>query len=387
MRPSPVISAVGTGALAFGLALSMAPGALAAPGPVPQNPVADDTVAAAGMMDALKRDLDLTPFEAESLLEAQETAFEVDAEATEAAGAAYAGSLFDTDTHELTVLVTDTAAVEAVEATGAEATVVSYGTEGLAEVVEDLNEASVQEGVLGWYPDVESDTVVIEVLEGSGADIDGLIAEAGVEASAVQVVETDQAPQVYADIIGGVAYYIGGGRCSVGFSATNSAGQPGFVTAGHCGSVGSAVTIGNGRGTFERSVFPGNDAAFVRGTSNFTLRNLVSRYSSGGTQAVTGTTQAPIGSAVCRSGSTTGWHCGTIQARNQTVRYPQGTVNGLTRTNVCAEPGDSGGSFISGSQAQGVTSGGSGNCRTGGTTYYQEVMPMVNSWGVRIRTS
>ncbi|WP_026129306.1 S1 family peptidase, partial [Nocardiopsis prasina] len=91
-------------------------------------------------------------------------------------------------------------------------------------------------------------------------------------------------------------------------------------------------------------------------------------------------------SSVCRSGSTTGWHCGTIQARGQSVSYPEGTVTNMTRTTVCAEPGDSGGSYISGNQAQGVTSGGSGNCRTGGTTFYQEVTPMVNSWGVRLRT-
>ncbi|WP_026122329.1 S1 family peptidase [Nocardiopsis halotolerans] len=382
MRPSPVISAVGTGALAFGMALAMAPGALAAPAPTaPQSPVADDS--AASMMEALQRDLDLSSLEAEELLAAQEAAIETEAEATEAAGEAYGGSLFDTDTLELTVMVTDPAAVEAVEATGAEATVVSQGSDGLTEAMEDLNDAEAQEGVVGWYPDVENDTIVVEVLEGSDADVDALLADAGVDASEVEVEETSEAPQLFADIVGGYAYYMGG-RCSVGFPATNSAGQPGFVTAGHCGTVGTSVTIGNGRGVFENSVFPGNDAAFVRGTSNFTLHNLVYRYNSGGYQSVTGTSQAPTGSAVCRSGSTTGWHCGTIQARNQTVRYPQGTVYSLTRTNVCAEPGDSGGSFISGSQAQGVTSGGSGDCTYGGTTYYQEVTPMVNSWGVNI---
>ncbi len=53
---------------------------------------------------------------------------------------------------------------------------------------------------------------------------------------------------------------------------------------------------------------------------------------------------------------------------------------------MCAEPGDSGGSFISGSQAQGVTSGGSGNCSSDGTTYYQEVNPMLDSWGLSLVT-
>src|SRR3712207_7600928 len=48
--------------------------------------------------------------------------------------------------------------------------------------------------------------------------------------------------------------------------------------------------------------------------------------------------------------------CGTIQAFNTSVSYPQGVVSGLIRTNVCAEPGDSGGSLVAGNQAQGVTS-------------------------------
>ena len=383
MRPSPVVSALGTGALAFGLALGTSPAALAAP--APQSPEVDAQAEAVTMAEALQRDLDLTASEANELLTAQAEALEVDAAATEAAAEAYGGSLFDSDTYELTVLVTDAAAVGAVEATGATAEVVDHGIEGLDEVVDDLNAAHAPAGVVGWYPDVESDTVVLEVLEGAEADVDALIADAGVDASTIQVESTSEQPELYANIIGGLAYTMGG-RCSVGFAATNASGQPGFVTAGHCGRVGTQVSIGNGRGVFERSIFPGNDAAFVRGTSNFTLTNLVSRYNSGGNATVSGSSTAPIGSQVCRSGSTTGWYCGTIQARGQTVRYPQGTVQQLTRTNVCAEPGDSGGSFISGSQAQGVTSGGSGNCRTGGTTYYQEVNPMLNSWNLRLRT-
>lgn len=78
--------------------------------------------------------------------------------------------------------------------------------------------------------------------------------------------------------------------------------------------------------------------------------------------SVTGSTAAAVGSSVCRSGSTSGWHCGTIEATNQTVNYQEATVSGLTETNACAEPGDSGGSWVSGSQAQRVTSGGSGDC-------------------------
>jgi len=53
--------------------------------------------------------------------------------------------------------------------------------------------------------------------------------------------------------------------------------------------------------------------------------------------------------------------------------YPEGAVTGLTRTNVCAEGGDSGGPWLSGDQAQGVTSGGSGDCTVGGETFFQPV--------------
>ena len=68
------------------------------------------------------------------------------------------------------------------------------------------------------------------------------------------------------------------------------------------------------------------------------------------------------------------------------MRYAEGTVTGLTRTNVCAEPGDSGGSFISGNQAQGMTSGGSGNCTFGGTTYFQPVNEVLSAYNLRLIT-
>jgi len=383
MRPSPVISAIGTGALAFGLALSVAPGASAVTAPAEPSPQGEATT----MQEALERDFGLTPFEADDLLEAQKEALGIDTAAAEAAGDAYAGSVFDTDTLELTVLLTDGGPVSDVEATGAETSVVSHGTDGLAAIMDELDAVGAQPGVVGWYPDLASDTVVVEAADAS--DAQGFIEAAGVDSSAVQVEETDESPELYADIVGGDAYYMGGGRCSVGFAATDSAGNDGFVTAGHCGTVGTSADSedGSGSGVFEESIFPGNDAAFVRSTSNWTVTNLVNMYSSGGTQSVGGSTQAPVGAAVCRSGSTTGWHCGTIEARGQSVSYPEGTVNDMTRTNVCAEPGDSGGSFISDDQAQGMTSGGSGNCTSGGTTYYQEVGPALSTWNLSLVTS
>jgi streptogrisin C len=202
----------------------------------------------------------------------------------------------------------------------------------------------------------------------------------GADPAAVRVVASLDAPRPLIDVVGGNAYFIGSGtRCSVGFSVGG-----GFVTAGHCGTTGATTTQPGGR--FGGSSFPGNDYAYVQVNAGNTPVGAVNNYA-GGRVAVAGSQDAAVGATVCRSGSTTGWHCGTIQARNASVTYPQGTVTGLIRTNVCAEPGDSGGSLLAGSQAQGVTSGGSGNCSSGGTTFFQPVNEILQAFGLTLVTS
>src|SRR5919197_1583895 len=94
---------------------------------------------------------------------------------------------------------------------------------------------------------------------------------------------------------------------------------------------------------------------------------------------------AVVGEAVKRTGSTTGTHSGTVTALNVPVHYQGGgTVSGLIQTNVCAEPGDSGGPLYDGTKALGITSGGSGDCRTGGTTFFQPVTEAANVYGVTV---
>lgn len=53
-------------------------------------------------------------------------------------------------------------------------------------------------------------------------------------------------------------------------------------------------------------------------------------------------TRPYVGMYVCKNGSTTGLTCGTVQAINVTVCYPQGCVYGLVRTNMYSAPGDQG---------------------------------------------
>jgi streptogrisin C len=195
-------------------------------------------------------------------------------------------------------------------------------------------------------------------------------------------------PRALYDIRGGDAFYIDGtARCSIGFGVTKGD-QQGFATAGHCGKAGATTTGYNqvAQGTFQASVFPGQDMAWVGVNSDWTATPAVK--GEGDQDVLTaGSVQALTGAAVCRSGSTTGWHCGTIEQHDTSVNYAEGTVNGVTRTTVCAEPGDSGGSYISGVQAQGVTSGGSGDCTSGGTTFYQPINPVLSTYGLTLKTS
>ncbi|MDA2805049.1 S1 family peptidase [Nocardiopsis suaedae] len=374
MRKSPFIRLLGGSTLAVGLIAAAPTGAQADAFPEGTEPLAQ----------ALERDLGVASGQADDLLTAEADARSVQEAAQEAAGAAFAGAVFDTDTRELTVSVADASAVEAVEAAGAEARVVEASQDDLEAVMADLDaeaEDGVSDKVTGWYVDVESNSVVVEAVDGAEGLAEDLVADAGVDAADVTVEEGAAKPEPFAAIVGGDAYYPGNSRCSIGFSVSG-----GFVTAGHCGSTGTSVRGSAGEsGRVAGSIFPGRDMGWVRASSGWTPSPYVNNYS-GGRVTVRGSQEASVGASVCRSGSTTGWHCGTIQAKNQTVNYSQGAVHGLTRTTACAEPGDSGGSWMSGNQAQGVTSGGSGNCSWGGTTFFQPVNPILSQWGLSLTT-
>ncbi|MGW0518112.1 S1 family peptidase [Crossiella sp. NPDC003009] len=372
---------IAVAARAAGVAL-LATGAVVAGG----LPAAADSFASPEMLQAMQRDLGLTAEQAADRVASELKATEVEKSVRDALGAAFAGAHFDEGSAKLVVSVTDAAKAAAVEAAGATAKVVAR-TEAALDGVKgalDAAESSLPKGVTGWYVDVKSNNVVVNVQPGAANEARAQLA-ALPEAAAIKVVETDEAPTPLYDVRGGDAYYMGGGRCSIGFSV-----QGGFVTAGHCGRTGTATQGFNrvAQGTFRGSTFPGNgDFGWVATSSNWTPRGVVNRYSGSTTVRVAGSSESAVGASICRSGSTTGWRCGTVQAKNQTVRYPQGAVTGMTRTNACAEPGDSGGSWLSGTQAQGVTSGGSGNCSSGGTTYFQPVNEILSAYGLRLVTS
>ena len=331
-----------------------------------------------GLVAAMERDLSLSTTEAVARLEVQEGLAGTQRSLEKALGASYAGAWVE-GADALHVAVTDAAEAADVRAAGATPVTVDNSLEALDAWTADLNGALSGADVTSYHVDVETNEIVIDVVEGAKADVEAAVAEAGVPADAVVLAEAAERPRTFADVIGGEAYFIdGSSRCSVGFAVTG-----GFVSAGHCGSVGSSASEPSG--TFEVSEFPGSDYSYVSVDSD-TPVGVVDDYA-GGTVAVEGSAPAAVGASVCRSGSTTGWHCGTIEALDATVHYAEGSVSGLIQTDVCAEPGDSGGSLLAGSQAQGMTSGGSGNCSSGGQTFFQPVGEALSAAGVSLLTN
>jgi streptogrisin C len=336
--------------------------------------------ASEGMLAALQRDLGLTADQAATRLATEKRANDTNLSLRKDLGATYAGGWLADG--KLVVGVTSAAAASSARAQGATARVVSRSEKALDTVRFSLDRtrSRAPKTVPGWYVDAPSNTVVVLSRPDATAAAWRFVRAAGVPVDAVRVVASTESPRPLIDVVGGNAYYIGSGtRCSVGFSVNG-----GFVTAGHCGQTGATTTQPSGR--FAGSSFPGNDYAYVQVNAGNTPVGAVNNYA-GGRVNVAGSQDAAVGSTVCRSGSTTGWHCGTIQARNASVTYPEGTITGLIRTNVCAEPGDSGGSLLAGNQAQGVTSGGSGNCGSGGTTFFQPVNEILQAYGLTLATS
>ncbi|MEV6862849.1 S1 family peptidase [Streptosporangium subroseum] len=342
-----------------------------------------------GMLEALQRDLRLSKEQAQARLVNEARLAPVEAELRRKLGARFAGSWFaGTMAQNLVVATTASSDIPQIVAAGARAEVVTRSLADLVGIKKHIDgtvPARPQAGTVR-YVDVRTNKVV--VLSKEVAQATNVLESSGVDPVAVKVEASDETPQLLDDIIGGIPYYIGTSeRCSIGFSVTHGS-QNGFVSAGHCGKTGDTTSSisWSPQGVFEGSTFPGSDYSWVAVNANWTPKPAVSN-GSGGTVSVVGSQAAIEGASVCRSGSTTGWHCGTIQQRDTSIAYPQGTVYELVRTNVCAEPGDSGGSFISMDQAQGVTSGGSGDCTKGGVTYFQPVNEILTVYGLSLVTT
>ncbi|MER6980937.1 S1 family peptidase [Streptomyces carpinensis] len=293
-----------------------------------------------------------------------------------------AGTYYDAKSKALVVNVVDEAAARTVEEAGAKARVVENTLAELDGARATLKKDATIPGT-SWATDPVTDKVVVTadrtVTKSGWATLSKVVEGLGGKA------ELRRSKGEFKPFVaGGDAITGSGGRCSLGFNVVKG-GQPYFLTAGHCTQAISSWSDSSGTviGSNEWSSFPGNDFGLVKYTANVDHPSAVDLYD-GSTQTITKAGEATVGEKVTRSGSTTHVHTGTVTGLNATVNYSEGTVGGLIQTDVCAEPGDSGGSLFDGDTAIGLTSGGSGDCTSGGETFFQPVTEALSATGARI---
>jgi streptogrisin D len=291
-------------------------------------------------------------------------------------GTSAAGSYID-NAGKVVVNVTDAATARSVTAAGATARFVARSGATLAAADNNLK-ANLKTPGTAFAVDPMSNQVVVTVDSTvTGAKLAAVRATVAKLGDAARIESTPGT--LSTEISGGDAIYAGGSRCSLGFNVRSGTTYY-FLTAGHCTNIATTWTNGSTTlGTRTGTSFPGNDYGIVRYTNT-----TITKSGAVGSQDITGYGTPAVNSTVNRRGSTTGIHSGRVTALGATVNYSQGSVSGLIRTTVCAEPGDSGGSLYSGSTALGLTSGGSGNCSSGGTTYFQPVSEPLSVYGVSV---
>ncbi|MBX6769584.1 MAG: S1 family peptidase, partial [Actinomadura rubrobrunea] len=284
------------------------------------------------------------------------------------------------------VTVTNQADAAMVRQAGAVPKMAERSPAALKRVTSTLRESMANVAGTGWAVDPATSQVVVWTdTSVTGARMAKVRQVARQMGTSVRMVRLPGPLRTTAD--GGDAIFGGGVRCSLGFNVRRG-GQDFFLTAGHCGNAvrqwSADQTGARPLGTTVASSFPGNDFALVRSAAQGLGGQGVVNLYNGQVRDITEAGEAVVGQQVARSGSTTGVATGRVTFVGATVNFPEGTVTDMIQTTVCAEPGDSGGPLFAGTTALGLTSGGAGDCRNGGITFFQPVTEALQEFGVEI---
>ncbi|GAA1674368.1 S1 family peptidase [Kribbella sp. NPDC056951] len=393
--PRPRKSLAGA-VLALGLgAAALAPMQTATSAPVPAP--------ADGVYDVLGKSWGVSPAEAKVRLDGEHTK----AAAFETAKASLDGAFFNAD-RQLVVNVHSAKAAQVAREHGLAPRSVARGEKALAKLqtqVQALADKSGSLQVQSIGADLPTDRLQVVLQPGKQSAKTVALVKQLKAIPGVDVSTNNTTLAMTADVIGGqIMDLVPGTNCSLGFSGTRNGGDNVMLSAGHCVEGNpmvqnrSGVRLGAGVASRFRTGSPSVDMGLMDIDSNNVGRGYIDNRN-GQTTRVTGSSKAPVGSTICKAGNTTGWTCGSITQYNLTVNYggAGGSVtrtSGLARSTVCTEGGDSGGAYISGTTAQGMTSGGpsdghdcgwnQGGNATGSYSFYQPVVDAAQYYGVTL---
>jgi hypothetical protein len=393
-RPSRSIAGA---ALVLGLgaaALAPMPTATGAPVPTP------------GVYDVLGKSWGVSPAEAKVRMDAEHSK----ADALDAAKAGTAnldGAFFDAS-RRLVVNVHSAKAAEVARENGLTPRTVARGEKALAKLqaqVQALADRSGSAQVQSIGADLPTDRLQVVLQPGRQSAKTVALVNQLKSVPGVDVSTNSATLAMTANVIGGqIMDLVPGTNCSLGYPGTTSNGNNVLLTAGHCVEGlpdvqnAAGTHIGKGIASRFRTGQPSVDMGLMDIDAEDVGRGYIDNRN-GSTTTITGSSKAPVGSTICKAGNTTGWTCGTITQYNLTVNYggAGGSItrtSGLARSTVCTEGGDSGGAYISGTTAQGMTSGGpndghdcgfnQGGNATGSYSFYQPVVDAANYYGVTL---
>ncbi|MEU0896666.1 S1 family peptidase [Streptomyces massasporeus] len=320
-------------------------------------------------------------------------------------GAGTDGAFFD-NSGRLVVNAADAKAGQRIEKAGLTPRSAEHGRAALERVKAELDGLALKktpEGVNAWSVDLASDQVVVKVRDAAGASAKSFLKAARSHGDAVRVVRDTPELTTQAVVTPGDEMTFDGFLCSVGYGAQDSSGKQVLVTAGHC--IENLPVLKYDGQRFAQ----GTDTRFAVGSDSVdmgiatldegsSIATEVGTWGRAGKIAIEGSERAPVGADLCKSGRTTQWTCGKVESYDATVTYsdpnggPDTVVTGLGSSSVCTEGGDSGGAYISGTQAQGMTSGGpssqscDGGVNSPGSSYFQPLDDALAHYGLTLNT-
>ncbi|MEW9515411.1 S1 family peptidase [Streptomyces tubercidicus] len=301
----------------------------------------------------------------------------------------------------LTVNAPNAKTAVTIDDAGLNARVPEHGQSALHRIKSELDAMATKQtptGISSWSVDLASDTVTVTVNSDKSAAARAFLKAAKIHGDAVRVVRSQENLSPQAAIAPGSEMTGNGYRCSVGYGAKDSDGRQYLVSAGHCimhmrdleyNGKQFATRVNTRFASGKNSV----DMGIAKVDSDDSITTEVDTWGRANV-AVNGSERAAPGADVCKSGRSTHWTCGKINSYNASALYEGKTVvTGLGSSSVCTEDGDSGGAYISGDQAQGVTSGGplhqqcNGKVNSPGSSWFQPLDDALSHYGLTLNTN
>ena len=284
----------------------------------------------------------------------------------------YAGGWYDADSARLVVATTSSSDRQLLSSMNIDTIMVNHDLSSLQELVERITDefqsADAYQTFRSAFVDVRANKAVLVVAPeaqlAAKARV-GHLLRSGRGTIRTQAHRARASSGAYRGAEATINLTWGGNSpCSIGASTEN-----GFVWAGHCGYFGNR--IGNAAGIDMGDVISSSwvwiqhelDAGKVQTDGAWTPTPTVQGYNHGViniSSILSGLTEFPVGSTVCRYGGTSKWaSCGTIDAKNLRMPLSGKWLSGVTQlTGMCSDDGDSGGPHVAGgSHMQGVNVG------------------------------